>query len=151
MIGPSAVDGARVLDLYAGTGALGIEALSRGAAVADFVEADSRRCQDIRQSLKQMGLTERSHVYRARVEKVWHMLDTRYDLVLIDPPYDLDPWERVMKRLGEGQVLGRDALVVAEHHHKSPLAEGYGALGRTTQRRHGDSSVSIYATGAASA
>ena len=151
MIGPGAVDSARVLDLYAGTGALGFEALSRGAARADFVEVDSRRCQDIRQSLQQMELNERGHVHRARVEKAWHLLDGGYDLVLIDPPYDLDPWEHVMERLGDGQMLNRGALVVVEYHYKSSLAEGYGALVRTTQRRHGDSSISIYAAGATDA
>ena len=151
MIGPSAVEDARVLDLYAGTGALGIEALSRGAAKADFVEADSRRCQDIRQSLRQMGLAERGHVYRARVEKGWRTLDGGYDLVLIDPPYDLDPWELVMERLSDGQMLNPGALVVAEHRYKNSLAGGYGALVRTRQRRHGDSSISIYAAGVANA
>ena len=59
-IGHDAVDGTRVLDLYAGTGALGIEALSRGAAWADFVEVDTRRCQDIRETLRQMGLAGRA-------------------------------------------------------------------------------------------
>ena len=148
IIGRDAVEGARVLDLYAGTGALGIEALSRGASWSDFVEVDPRRCQEIRESLRQMGLTDRGHVYRARVEKPWHRLGDGYDLVLVDPPYDLDPWEILMARLDGDQILKQGALVVAEHHHKRQLAGRYGRLVQIKHRRHGDTSMSIYRAGA---
>ena len=148
IIGRDAVYGARVLDLYAGTGALGIEALSRGASRADFVEVNSRRCQAIRESLREMGLAEKGHVYRARAEKALHQVEDGYDLVLVDPPYNLDPWDLLMHQLDSGQLLNEDALVVAEHHQKSSLAETYGQLVQITSRRHGDTSISIYRAGA---
>ena len=147
MIGVQAVEGARVLDLYAGTGALGIEALSRGALAADFVEAQHRRCQDIRESLREMGLADRSRVFRARVERALDRVAEEYDLVLIDPPYDLDPWESLMGRLCEGRLLKEGAIVVAEHGRRRELAEVYGRLVRSKSRRYGDTSISIYRAG----
>ena len=144
IVGLGVVQGARVLDLYAGTGALGIEALSRGAVWAEFVEMDSRRCKDIRQNLVQMQFAEIGYVYRAKVENVWRMLRGNYDLVLVDPPYDLDPWELLMKELWSRQILNQNALVVAEHHKNLCVAKRYGYLSLTSERRHGDSSLSIY-------
>ena len=147
MIGREAVEGARVLDLYAGTGALGIEALSRGATWADFVESHPRRCQDIRDSLKEMSLETQGRVYRAKVERALDVLEGGYDLVLIDPPYDLDPWNNLMDQLDGGSLLRESALVIAEHHRDLQMAERYGRLTRSTSRRHGDTSISIYRAG----
>ena len=148
MIGRSAVESVRVLDLYAGTGALGIEALSRGASWADFAEVHAGRCRDIRDSLREMGLGERGRVYRARVEKALDLLEGDYGLVLIDPPYELDPWSHLMERLDTGRLLADDAYVVAEHYHKHQLAERYGGLVCVKNRRHGDTLISIYRAGA---
>lgn len=148
MIGGAAVENARVLDLYAGTGAMGIEALSRGASWADFAEVHAGRCRDIRDSLLDMGLDERGRVYRARVEKALDLVDGDYGLVLIDPPYELDPWSNLMERLGTGRLLAEGAYVVAEHYQKRQLAEIYGGLVRVKSRRHGDTSISIYRAGA---
>ena len=149
MIGSEAVEGARVLDLYAGTGALGIEALSRGGSWADFVEAHAGLCRDIRHSLAELGFTEQSRVLRSKVEKSIDTLEGGYDLVLIDPPYDSDPWERLMGRLENERLLNENALVVVEHRHDSRLADEYGQLARRTDRRHGDTSISIYQAGGA--
>ena len=135
------------MDLYAGTGALGIEALSRGALAADFVESQPRRCRDIRETLHEMGLADRSRVFRTRVERALDLVAEEYDLVLIDPPYDLDPWETLMGRLSEGRLLKESAIVVAEHRHRRQLADAYGRLVRFKSRRHGDTSISVYQAG----
>jgi len=148
MIGREAVEGVRVLDLYAGTGAMGIEALSRGASWADFVETHAGRCQNIRSTLREMGLSGLGHVYRAKAERALGALPGGYGLVLIDPPYDQEPWAILMERLNCDQMLGEGALVVAEHYQRYELAERYGRLVRATARRHGDTSVSIYRAGA---
>ena len=76
------------------------------------------------------------------------MLDGDYGLVLIDPPYELDPWSHLMERLETGRLLANGAYVVAEHHQKHQLAETYGGLVRVKSRRHGDTSISIYRAGA---
>jgi 16S rRNA (guanine966-N2)-methyltransferase len=147
IIGGAAVEGARVLDLYAGTGALGIEALSRGAEWTDFVESQQERCRDIRASLKELGLQSQGRVYCARVERSLGMVDGPYDLVLADPPYVMDRWDDLMGRLAGAGLLRDGALVVVEHESRRGLAQGYGGLTRRTNRRYGDTSISIYSSG----
>lgn len=147
MIGRDAVEGNRVLDLYAGTGALGIEALSRGAGWADFVEVHAGRCAEIREAVRELGFAAHSHVYRARVEKGLESVKGGYDLVLIDPPYDLDPWDFLMDLLNSSRLVSEKALVVTEHRYQRQLAEVYGRMVRAKNRRYGDTAVSIYEVG----
>ena len=149
IIGPGAVVGTRVLDLYAGTGVLGIEALSRGASWADFVESDQRRSQDIRACLAALDITDRGHVYRARVERALDILKGGYDVVFADPPYDHDPWDRLMGRLGTGDLLGENAVVVVEHQRGRELQVRYGGLDLVTHRQYGDTSIRVYQAGGA--
>lgn len=144
IVGAGAVEGARVLDLYAGTGVLGIEALSRGASWADFVEVHAGRCRDIKASLAELGFADRARVHRGEVERALDSLEGGYGLVLADPPYDDEPWEGLMGRLEVRQLLDEGGLLVAEHHHKSELDDRYGGLVRQTERRYGDTSLSIY-------
>ena len=148
MLGQDAVLQARVLDLYAGTGALGIEALSRGAAWADFVESDARRSRRINESLRELELADCAKVYRMHVERVFNVLPGGYDIVFADPPYASDPWGPLLERLGKGDLLNDGAIVIAEHSPRSELADGYGDLARASQRRYGDTAVSRYTTGA---
>src|SRR4030042_6735847 len=83
-----ATNWSRVLDLYAGTGALGIEALSRGAGWADFVEREVRCCNVIKENLEQTKLSESAHVYCCTVRKALSFLKEFYGIVLLDPPYN---------------------------------------------------------------
>ena len=137
-----------MLDLYAGAGTLGIEALSRGASWADFVEVHPGRCREIRKALRELGMDGRARIYRAKVEGALDQVEGEYGLVLADPPYDLDPWDLMMDRLQGGRLLSEGALVVTEHSHRRELAERYGRMVRVTSRRYGDTSVSIYGAGA---
>ena len=150
LIGRESVEGVRALDLYAGTGALGIEALSRGATWASFVEINAGRCRDIRHSLEEIGIAGQARVYRGPAERVLGSLDDGFGLVLIDPPYDLEPWAMIMDSLDTGQVLEVGGLVVAEHSRRRQPADSYGRIGLVTRRRYGDTSVSIYRSGEAS-
>ena len=147
MIGQATVAGGRVLDLYAGSGALGIEALSRGAGRVDFVEGNARLCRGIRQSLDELGLTDRGRVYRRSVETALGELKGEYDVVFADAPYEDDPWAELMERLEGLELLVDGALVVAEHHRRLDLAESYGRIVRSRSRRHGDTVVSVYEFG----
>lgn len=148
LIGSESVNGARVLDLYAGTGALGIEALSRGAAEAQFVEVDRMRCEYIRESVRSLGFAAQSRITRGDVKRVLQRIAGRYDLVFADPPYAVDPWEAVMRGLQDQELLGCGTLVVAEHASSRELADRYGGLEIWKRRRYGDSTVSIYLNGA---
>ena len=148
ILGVDAVQGARVLDLYAGSGALGLEALSRGAASVDFVEANGRRCSHIRAALETLGLGEQGRVRNDSVERIVESLDNGgYSLVFADPPYELDNWQRVMRGLNRPGILDDSGVVVAEHRHSSEMAEGYGRLSLLTRRRYGDTAISIYVVG----
>lgn len=136
------------MDLYAGTGALGIEALSRGANSADFVESDAMRCKDIRDSVKEFGFAERSRVIRGSAERILGTIDGQYDLVFADPPYKTGPWEAVMQRLQARELLEKGAVVVSEHAQTYEIDDQYGGLEIWKQRRYGDTTVSIFVNGA---
>ena len=142
----AAIADARVLDLYAGSGALGIEALSRGAAFVDFVEADSRLCSAVARNLKAADFTERGRVYHARVERSLEFLNGPYQLLLLDPPYALSDTEQTISRLAVSDLIDNEATMAVEHSSRVPLADGYGPLRRLQARRYGDTAVSIYTT-----
>ena len=139
-----AVADSLVLDLYAGTGALGMEALSRGAARADFVEQDRRLCDAIVRNLENVGFADCGHVYRARVEQALEFLKGPYHLVLLDPPYDLQGLPQIVEALNRPGLLEESGMVVIEHSSRIASAERYGALRRGDLRRYGDTSLSLY-------
>ena len=144
ILGAQALRQAQVLDLYAGSGALGLEALSRGAAYALFIEADARRCRSIREALAALALTEQASVRNGRVERILDALAGKYGLVFADPPYAQSDWQPLMRRLNRSGLLTEDAMVVAEHRRETELADEYGSLALQTRRRYGDTAISIY-------
>ena len=147
ILGRSAIEGMRVLDLYAGTGALGIEALSRGAAWADFVESEVRRCRQLTRNLGDLDLDKRSRVLCGRVERMLGGMSGEYGLVMADPPYQAAPWQTVLSRLSERGLVADGGVVVAEHRSGQPLEAGYGNLRRVDSRRYGDTSITFYKVG----
>ena len=141
--------GLRVLDLYAGTGALGIEALSRGADRADFVDVSSGCQRLIRENLERTGLGSHGRVVGAAVLQVLdrpqaYGLDGPYEVVLVDPPYDDPTLEPTLAALARGGLLASAALVVVEHSRRSAPAEAYDGLELIRRRRYGDTEVSYY-------
>lgn len=144
ILGKDSVEGLRVLDLYAGTGVLGIEALSRGALYADFVESHYGRCRNLRGTLKMLNLTSISQVHNSKVEKVLNNLSGNYGLVLIDPPYEKDQWSVVMNMLNEHGLVNQSGNVVTEHHYTQQMAVRYGKFVLTKTKRYGDTSISVY-------
>ena len=147
ILGRSAIEGVRVLDLYAGTGALGIEALSRGAAWADFVESNGRRCRQLARNLGDLDMDKRSRVLCGTVERMLGGIAGEYGLVLADPPYQSAPWQAMLPRLAERGLVADSGVVVAEHHSNKPLENGYGSLRQFDSRRYGDTSITFYAVG----
>jgi 16S rRNA (guanine(966)-N(2))-methyltransferase RsmD len=136
------VVGAAVLDLYAGTGALGIEALSRGAAHATFVEADGQCCAAIVQSLARTRLAEAATVLRGRLPKALANLQGPFDVILADPPYDEPEAEETL--LAAGELLAADGVVVYEHASRYNPPDRLGGLVLADRRDYGDSSLSFY-------
>ena len=148
ILGPGAIEGARVLDLYAGTGALGIEALSRGGASVVFVESSAESVRGINRSLSELGIGERSQVRRGKVERVLNTLEGSYDVAFLDPPYSEQPWDAVLNTLAQRSLADEGGFAVAEHRHGSVLADSYGRLQLQTRKRYGDTVVSVYEAGA---
>ncbi|MEX2246302.1 MAG: 16S rRNA (guanine(966)-N(2))-methyltransferase RsmD [Dehalococcoidia bacterium] len=144
MLDAMGTDYDRVLDLYAGTGALGIEALSRGDGTADFVEADAAAARLIDANLAAIGFASRARVHRRRAEQALSSLSGPYTLVLADPPYYDDGALAAVEQVAASPLLAEGAVLVLEHGRRQEPAEMLGKLTLYRSRRHGDSVVSIY-------
>jgi 16S rRNA (guanine966-N2)-methyltransferase len=137
--------GARVLDLFAGSGAAGIEALSRGAAACDFVELDERAASVVAENLGRTGLAgPAARIHRRDALAFLAEAGERYDLVLVDPPYGDPVMLAVLARLGEGDRLLPGALVVAKHFWRDAPPAAIGRLERERERRFGETMITTY-------
>lgn len=136
------LEGARVLDLYAGTGALAIEALSRGAQHADLVEADREAQALIRDNLDRTGLAARAQVLARRVEPAVAQLGGRYDVILADPPYADAAIASLLPDLAS--ALEPEGVLVVEHASRAAMPDEAPSLQLWKRRRHGDTTLSIY-------
>ena len=143
------LEGSRFLDLFAGSGAGGIEALSRGAAHATFVEHDAGAVKTIRANLERAGLSghDRATLVRADVP-AWlrgqgRLRDAVYDLVLVDPPYD-ETDLLVTSLEGVARLLSPDARVVAKHFWRTAPPALVGLLASERERRFGDTALTFY-------
>ncbi len=138
----------RVLDLFAGTGALGIEALSRGAEYCDFVESNPRARQAITENLRRAGLTQRATVHALRAEAGLSTLPGPYDLILADPPYADSGLPALVTAIGQSGIIHERTLVVIEHLRSAQLPTGSGQLQLLRSRYHGTTAITLYASGA---
>ncbi len=143
------LEGARVLDLYAGSGALGIEAISRGAAAATFVEREARTLVVLRANLATLGIDPIASVAPGDVPAVVRRLGRTkecFDLVLVDPPYTSEEPTRAFEALVGAAVLSPGAMLVLERdrRHPSPQVEGLAAI---DERRYGDTIVARFVAG----
>lgn len=136
------IKGRIFLDAYAGTGAVGIEALSRGAARAIFIEASAVAIAVIKQNLEALGLLDRAQVVAGRVEK--RLARYRADIVFLDPPYALESAPDEAMRILAGSP---PALVIVQHHYRRELATHYGCLWRVRLLRQGENALSFYRPG----
>lgn len=137
---------ARVLDLFAGTGALGIEALSRGAASAVFIDLAGKAVAAIQANIDRVGLTEKARIIRWDIRKNLAPLEREspaFDLVFMDPPYADHLAEKSLKHLADSGVLRPGAVVVIEHAGDEPLPETVWGFTRTDRRRYGKSFVTF--------
>ncbi len=138
-------DGGEVLDLYAGSGALALEALSRGCARAVCVESDRQAAEAIRLNAERCGFGDRVEVRREVVESALGRLPrAAFALVFLDPPYEQGPESALG---GVAPLLTPGGRVVAEHDRRRPPTERQGALVLVDRRSYGDTGVSIYRLG----
>ncbi len=137
------VPGAAFLDLFAGTGGIGIEALSRGAATTVFVDSSRPALQAITRNLAETVLANRAQVLAMDVTAFLQKRSGPYDIVFIDPPYAMEP-EPVLRRIGEAGIVKQDGVVVVEHFRKRPVPEQAGGLERFREVRYGDTVLAFY-------
>jgi 16S rRNA (guanine966-N2)-methyltransferase len=134
--------GASVLDAFAGTGAIGIEALSRGAAHVMFVDHDPRALALIRQNLDRCGVTDRYTIQRMDLARSGlPAFPTAFDLMFLDPPYEMNPTD-ACEALAPSLAL--DGVLVVEHARRTEMPEAIAALTRTRILRAGDSALSFF-------
>jgi 16S rRNA (guanine966-N2)-methyltransferase len=139
--------GARMLDLFAGAGGVGLEALSRGAVHVTFVEQDARAVAALRDNVEALGVADLARVRRADVLReipALYRAGERFDLVFLDPPYDTALTVESLQALGGGGLLLAEAWVIAQHFTKRPPAETIGALAAFRARRFGETTLTFY-------
>jgi 16S rRNA (guanine966-N2)-methyltransferase len=140
------VSGARFADLYAGSGAVGIEAISRGATEVFFAENDNAAIAAIRANLRTLGVIKDFQLESGGTATLLKRLRAQpLDIVFLDPPYeDAEAYRSTLIALAEGELLHADSLVIAEHAKRTPPAEAYGDLQRTRTVLQGDAALSFY-------
>ncbi len=147
------IEGARFLDLCAGSGAVGIEALSRGAAFVTFVDRSRKMCGLIESNLDLCGVPEeRTKVVMSEAADFLRRASARndgdWDIAFFDPPYSHD-YLPVLEVFGGSttELLGAEGIIVMEHHHKNNLKDALGGVRRWRILRQGDSALSFYEVG----
>ena len=145
---PSALEGTVWLDLFAGTGAVGIEALSRGASMVYFVEKSARAAELIRQNLQSLGVEEGFRLMKQDVKKAFSGLAEQgvtADFIFLDPPYRMEEvYGQTLESLGKSQLPKAGSVVIAEHHKKFDPGETFPSLRRYRKLEQGDAVLSFY-------
>lgn len=136
--------GAEVLDLYAGTGALGLEALSRGAAHAVLVEGDRQAIGALRKNIESMGAGSRADLVAMDALAYLDRCRSRFDLVLADPPYAEDLTEALLSRIAASEILKEDGVAVLQEASRRPACQGVGPLSLWKSRVYGRTRLSFY-------
>lgn len=148
---PAALEGSVWLDLFAGTGAVGIEALSRGAKEVYFVEHASAAAEAIRGNLKSLGISRGFDILQEELPRAfWRMERQRVaaDVVFIDPPYRMqDAYRKTLTALAESSLVWAMSVVIAEHEKRFDPGEEFGPLRRFRHLVQGDAALSFYRMG----
>ncbi len=137
------VSGRRVLDLFAGTGSLGIETLSRGAGEVVFIDSDRECVRTIRKNLLALGL--KAPIYGEDIRKGLEKLPGKdFDLIFVDPPFTSNLAETTLKDLDRLKLIDREGIVIVRHHSKESLPEKVGELKLDRRRKYGENIVCFY-------
>ena len=145
---PDALVGTVWLDLFAGTGAVGIEALSRGAHAVHFVESSARAAKVIRENLRGLDISEGFEIQERETGRALRLLDSQavaFDYVFLDPPYRMqEAYDETLGFLSQSCLLRPSSVVVAEHEKKFEPCERFGGLQRYRVLKQGDAGLSFY-------
>lgn len=144
---PRDFSGLKVLDLYAGTGNVSIEALSRGAEQAILVDSSARSAATIKENLRRFGFAERAEVWLAPVARALRSLakrGTTFDMIFLDPPYDQGLAESSLEIIAKVELLNDSGTIVAEHSAREVMKSHYDKLALYDQRQYGDTFLSFF-------
>lgn len=142
--------GGSVLDLFAGTGSLGIEALSRGMEEGVFVECNSAVIPILKKNIDSCQLSEYVEILKVPVSRGIKILNTRrkkFKLIFLDPPYQKQLVGKTLLELNESEILIPKGIIIAEHYHKEKIEDTYGKLKIMDQRKYGQSLISFFFSG----
>ncbi|WP_289355023.1 16S rRNA (guanine(966)-N(2))-methyltransferase RsmD [Paenibacillus sp. S-12] len=146
MIGPY-FDGGYVLDLFAGTGGLGIEALSRGAGQGIFVDKDPKAVEVVKHNVQTAGVANRSEVYRNDAKRALKALakrDIAFELIFLDPPYRLKDADELLEGMWNDGLISESAIIVVEHDSKHVYRNEIGPLYVWKKAEYGEIGVTVY-------
>ncbi len=145
---PDALADSVWLDVFAGTGAVGLEALSRGAQTIYFIESSPRAAEVIRDNLRSLGIAEGFEIQEREAQRALRLLDSQAvaaDYVFLDPPYRAqEAYEQTLGFLSQSRLVSPKSVVVAEHEKKFDPGERFGALVRQRLLKQGDAALSFY-------
>jgi len=137
------VEGVHFLDLFAGIGGIGIEALSRGAGKVVFVDDSRDSLRVIKKNVEQTGFAERAQIVASKAEAFLKKTSEQFDIVFLDPPYSL-ALEPLLKVLAESGILKPDSILIAEHFKKQPSIKHTGNLALYREAQYGDTVLTFY-------
>ena len=146
---PVAWEGKTVLDLFAGTGGLGIEAISRGACRVVFIESHLHAIRTLEKNIAALNLADCCEVLQCSVEKGLSLLGKAnriFDVIFLDPPYEGGLADTSLSLLGSSDILNADGVIVVEHYSKEELSSEYYKLYRSGQRMYGKTGISFFAS-----
>ena len=141
------IEGKEVLDLYAGTGSFGLEALSRGAAGVVFVESAFKACRLLKENLKLLNAEENSSVMCAKVSQALESFKENgrnFNLIFVDPPFLFNLCQKTLDNLVESNLLKHNALIIVHHHQKEKVDSPSEKLLLIKSKKFGDNLVSIF-------
>jgi len=145
---PAALEGSVWLDLYAGTGAVGIEALSRGAKQVHFVENSVQAAEAIRKNLHSLGISDGFNIFQDELPRAFWRMERQHvaaDVIFLDPPYHMnDAYGKTLRALADSSLIWAMSVVVAEHDKKFDPGEEFGLLRRFRHLIRGSSALSFY-------
>jgi 16S rRNA (guanine966-N2)-methyltransferase len=134
----------RALDLFAGSGALGLEAVSRGADEAVLIDEDRAAVEAAERNVRELGLSKQVRVIQREIGAAMRSLDGAFDWIFVDPPYEGGALDRALRLLGNSAAVAAGATIAAEHDAREAPADRYGGLLRDDLRRWGSTAISFY-------
>lgn len=137
-------DGETFLDLFSGSGALGIEALSRGAGEVWFVDHQGLAVKTIKENLKIIGIHEGAHVHKQDVIKFLNNTKHTFDFIIADPPYILDNYTQILNIISTGHLLNNDGIIIFEADRNTALPETSGHIKKFREKSFGNTKFGFY-------